>query len=424
MSSPVITVDNLGKSYRIGRLQQKPQTMHDAMKRMVAAPFAYLADRLRDPTESEILWALRNVSFEVQQGEVLGIIGRNGAGKSTLLKILSRITDPTEGKARIRGRVNSLLEVGTGFHPELSGRENIFMNAAIYGLRRSEIEKKFDEIVAFAEMEKFIDTPVKRYSSGMYTRLAFGVAAHLEPDILLVDEVLAVGDAEFRKKSLNKMQGVAREGRTVFLVSHNMDAVLSLCNRALLLSGGRLIADAEPQDVVGKYLEVGGAGAADVMASSQAKPGQKLKLTHIRVVNGEGQCRAELDKRSGLIIEIEFDVLAPGRGYVVNCQLHSLQQGCVFTTSSWDTEVEHHAARLWSVGRYRASVKLPADILRGGEYYVKVTSAIPAVEILDIMEEELRFTIMDTMGPLGQHREGRQGVIVPVLPWSILPDEA
>ena len=424
MTTPIITVENLGKSYKIGRLRQKPQTIRATMKMMAAAPFSYLNERFRNPSKSEILWALRNVSFEVRKGEVVGIVGRNGAGKSTLLKILSRITDPTEGRASIRGRVNSLLEVGTGFHPELSGRENIFMNAAIYGLRRSEIAKKFDEIVAFAEVEKFIDTPVKRYSSGMYMRLAFGVAAHLEPDILLVDEVLAVGDAEFRKKSLNKMQNVAREGRTVFLVSHNMDAVLSLCSRALLLSGGRLIADAEPQDVVEQYLEVGGAGIADVQAGSHAKPGQKLKFTRIRVVDGAGQCRAELDKRLGCAIEIEFTVLIPGRGYVVNCQLHSIQNGCIFTTSSWDADVEHFAGKVWNVGRYRASVKLPAEILRGGEYYVKATSAIPAVEILDIMEEELRFTVMDTMGPLGQHREGRQGVIVPVLPWSIESEQS
>jgi lipopolysaccharide transport system ATP-binding protein len=419
MRDSIITVHNLGKSYRIGHLRQKPQTIREAVRQMAHKPFAYLVERLRDPTEDETLWALRNVSFEVKRGEVLGLVGRNGAGKSTLLKILSRITDPTEGRASIKGRVNSLLEVGTGFHPELTGRENIFMNAAIYGLRRSEILKKFDEIVAFSEVEKFIDTPVKRYSSGMYTRLAFGVAAHLEPDILLVDEVLAVGDAEFRKKSLNKMQGVAREGRTVFLVSHNMEAVLSLCNRALLLSGGRLIADDRPQSVVGKYLDVGGAGVADVVAGSACKPGQKLKITRVRVVDGEGNCRAELDKRSGLTLEMEFCVMVPGRGYVVSFQLNSMQHGCIFTTSSWDTDVEGSAGKVWRVGEYRATVKLPEDILRRGDYYIKATSAIPAVEVLDVMGEELRFTLLDTTGPLGQHREGRQGAILPVLPWSV-----
>jgi lipopolysaccharide transport system ATP-binding protein len=220
-----IRVDNLGKRYRIGARQKQPNTLRERIENLVASPFDYLRSTLRGPSEEEILWALKDVSFEIQQGDVVGIIGRNGAGKSTLLKILSRITEPTSGRAEVNGRVGSLLEVGTGFHPELTGRENIYLNGAILGMRKAEIDRQFDEIVDFAEIEKFIDTPVKRYSSGMYVRLAFAVAAHLEPEILLVDEVLAVGDAAFQKKCLGKIGDVAREGRTVLFVSHNMAAI-------------------------------------------------------------------------------------------------------------------------------------------------------------------------------------------------------
>lgn len=252
--TPVITVENLGKRYRIGRAVQRPKNLREALCRLPLSPFQYLQRKMTGATDAEILWALKDVTFEVRQGEVLGIIGRNGAGKSTLLKILSRITDPTEGRAIIRGRVNSLLEVGTGFHPELTGRENIYMNAAMHGMRRAEITRKLDEIIAFAEVERFVDTPVKRYSSGMYTRLAFAVAAHLDPDILLVDEVLAVGDVSFQRKCLGKMEDVAREGRTVFFVSHQMPAVENLTTRAILFEKGRLSEDGPTKDVIQRYL--------------------------------------------------------------------------------------------------------------------------------------------------------------------------
>src|SRR5438128_2837853 len=240
MSRPAIVVENLGKSYRIGHQAKKVATFREA----AAGAASSLFQRLRRPAEAngqlvETFWALRNVSFEVKRGEIVGIIGRNGAGKSTLLKILSRITEPTEGRVLVRGRLASLLEVGTGFHPELTGRENIYLNGAILGMTQREIRKKFDEIVAFAEVEQFLDTPVKRYSSGMYVRLAFAVAAYLEPEILVVDEVLAVGDAQFQKKCLDKMQDVGRQGRTLFFVSHNMPAVTRLCPRAILLDEGR-----------------------------------------------------------------------------------------------------------------------------------------------------------------------------------------
>ncbi len=290
MSDIAIRVENLGKQYKIGRLQKRHDTLRDALadsRLQIANGVSQLANRfshigngksgmanrasstanhgkrpadgampsaISDSPSADVIWALRDVSFEVKRGEVVGIIGRNGAGKSTLLKILSRITEPTTGAVDLYGRVASLLEVGTGFHPELTGRENIFLNGAILGMRKAEIEKKFDEIVAFAEVEKFIDTPVKRYSSGMYVRLAFAVAAHLEPEILLVDEVLAVGDAAFQKKCLGKMGDVAREGRTVLFVSHNTVAMKLLCTRALWFNEGQILQDADAHNVVGNYL--------------------------------------------------------------------------------------------------------------------------------------------------------------------------
>jgi lipopolysaccharide transport system ATP-binding protein len=267
MSDPVIHVENLSKKYVLGKNGNSEGLRH-AIQGMATAPFRWLKNRpvpdagksgalQKDQRSAKDFWALKNVSFDIQQGEVVGVIGRNGAGKSTLLKILSRITEPTDGCVEITGRVASLLEVGTGFHPELSGRENIFLNGAILGMSRAEIKKKFDEIVAFAEVEKFLDTPVKRYSSGMYVRLAFAVAAHLEPEILIVDEVLAVGDAQFQKKCLGKMQEVAKGGRTVIFVSHNMGTVTSLCSRALWMAEGKVHRTGAVREIVNDYLSKG-----------------------------------------------------------------------------------------------------------------------------------------------------------------------
>ncbi|MFU8773615.1 MAG: ABC transporter ATP-binding protein, partial [Anaerolineales bacterium] len=259
MTDLAIRVENLGKQYRIGVEREQYQTLRDSLAAAITAPLRGAKSLLRSSDggqsqPSDRIWALRDVSFEVQRGQILGIIGRNGAGKSTLLKILSRVTEPTEGLAEIRGRVGSLLEVGTGFHPELTGRENIYLNGAILGMKRTEIDQKFDEIVGFSEVEKFIDTPVKRYSSGMYLRLAFAVAAHLEPEILVVDEVLAVGDAEFQRKCLGKMTDVAQEGRTVLFVSHNMSAILRLTEETLLLDQGHLVLRAPTAEVVDAYI--------------------------------------------------------------------------------------------------------------------------------------------------------------------------
>ena len=253
MSELAVRVEGLGKEYRLGAQRERYSTLRDQFHKLASAPLKALFGRGGCPAQDELFWALKDVSFEVPRGEVVGIIGRNGAGKSTLLKILSRITEPTEGEVDISGRVGSLLEVGTGFHPELTGRENVYLNGAILGMRRAEIVRKFDEIVAFAEVEKFIDTPVKHYSSGMYMRLAFAVAAHLEPEILIVDEVLAVGDAEFQKRCLGKMSDVAKGGRTVLFVSHNMGAIQTLCTRVCLLRQGRLMFDGPADQALAVY---------------------------------------------------------------------------------------------------------------------------------------------------------------------------
>jgi lipopolysaccharide transport system ATP-binding protein len=281
MSQPIIEIQGVGKRYRIGATKEPYLSLRDE----VAKWFSPAARRARAAEEE--FWALRDVTFSVEPGEAVGIIGRNGAGKSTLLKILSQITPPTEGKITMRGRVGSLLEVGTGFHPELTGRENIYMNGAILGMSRREIARKFDEIVAFAEMEKFLDTPVKRYSSGMYVRLAFAVAAHLEPEILVIDEVLAVGDAEFQKKCLGKMDEVAKQGRTVLFVSHNMAAIRGLCGQGLLLKDGRLLKKDTVSTIVQEYLSTTVPSSPDYKTLNYRHRGTAVAIDRVDlVVNG------------------------------------------------------------------------------------------------------------------------------------------
>lgn len=270
MAEPVIVVGNIAKSYRLGQVDPTKTTLRESLTAAIKAPFRRLKQSGGDKNDGTF-WALSDVSFQVQQGEIVGLVGRNGAGKSTLLKILSRITKPTRGRATLRGRVGSLLEVGTGFHPELTGRENIFLNGAILGMKRAEIQSKFDRIVAFAEIEKFLDTPVKRYSSGMYVRLAFSVAAHLEPEILIVDEVLAVGDAEFQRKCLGRMEELkTNSGRTIFLVSHNLEMIESLCTRAILLNQGFVAYDGGTHDALERYRALGGTNNEIAISSGTA----------------------------------------------------------------------------------------------------------------------------------------------------------
>lgn len=305
MSEPAITIENLGKRYSIGVARAQSDGLRHAIEAAVRSPLRWLKSSGQRKAQHAEFWALKDVSVEVSQGEVVGIIGRNGAGKSTLLKILSRITVPTTGRICIEGRIASLLEVGTGFHPELTGRENIYLNGAILGMTRSEIIRKFDEIVAFSEIEEFLDTPVKRYSSGMYIRLAFAVAAHLEPEILIVDEVLAVGDASFQKKCLGKMGSFAQSGRTVLFVSHNMDAVRNLCQRAVWLKDGRVHRDGKADEIVEQYFD----SASTVPSFSCANPEYGLTILRVALKNCRGQETACFHPGDDLVVEISYDAL-------------------------------------------------------------------------------------------------------------------
>lgn len=298
MTAPALKAEGLGKRYRLGGPRRLTNNFREALTETFAAPFRKLRHPHAAPPPEETVWALKDVSFEVRPGEVVGVIGRNGAGKTTLLKVLSRITEPTKGRAEIRGRVGSLLEIGTGFHPELTGRENVYLNGAVLGMRKKEIDRKFDEIVAFSEIERFMDTPVKRYSAGMHVRLAFAVAAHLEPEIMVVDEVLAVGDAAFQKKCLGKMGEAGRGGRTVLFVSHNLGAVRSLCPRALLLDGGRLVAEGETGSVLAKYVAetvaAGGGGQPGVFTVEESPEKHAFCVTKVEMLDRDGNPKTTL----------------------------------------------------------------------------------------------------------------------------------
>lgn len=309
MPQPVIVVENLGKRFQIGTRDNQSNTLREAIVDMARAPLRRLRMFTGSDSHESEFWALRHLSFDVQQGDVLGVIGRNGAGKSTLLKLLSRISDPTEGRAVIRGRVASLLEVGTGFHNELSGRENIYLNGAILGMKKAEIDRKFDEIVDFSGVEKFLDTPIKRYSSGMKVRLAFAVAAHLEPEILIIDEVLAVGDFDFQKKCMGKMQDVAQCGRTLLFVSHNIAAVQALCNRAIYLEGGKLAFEGTTDQVLEKYyaMSLGNRTSdTDLSAMNRSRPGCETLMQSGRLLNASGNVTNSIFIGEPLTISIAF----------------------------------------------------------------------------------------------------------------------
>ncbi|MFN8566212.1 MAG: polysaccharide ABC transporter ATP-binding protein [Kouleothrix sp.] len=315
MSDIAIRAHGLGKQFTIGAPQERYKTLRDTLADMAMAPLRGVRRALRGEARlrphTETFWALRDVSFEVRHGEVMGIIGRNGAGKSTLLKVLSRITEPTEGFAELRGRVGTLLEVGTGFHPELTGRENIYLNGTILGMKRAEIERQFDEIVAFAEVERFIDTPVKHYSSGMYLRLAFAVAAHLDPEILIVDEVLAVGDAQFQKKCLGKMEDVASQGRTVLFVSHNMSAVRTLCSQTILLKSGQVAAAGPTDAILAQYLASSAADLVATLALPRSGPGAPGQATSLQFASSAGTPQAEFRLGEPWRIALEFELSRP-----------------------------------------------------------------------------------------------------------------
>ncbi|MCX7609820.1 MAG: ABC transporter ATP-binding protein [Anaerolineales bacterium] len=419
----VIAVENLGKRYRIGLTPQKYQTLSEKLTNALSAPLRAIRG-VRSPMAdaADTIWALRDVSFEVEEGQVLGIIGRNGAGKSTLLKILSRITEPTTGRAILRGRVGSLLEVGTGFHPELTGRENIFLNGAILGMKRAEIERKFDEIVAFSEVEQFLDTPVKRYSSGMYLRLAFAVAAHLEPEILVVDEVLAVGDAEFQRKCIGKMSDVAQAGRTVLFVSHNMSAILRLTQEAILLEKGRLKLRGPSAEVVDAYLSAGNAGAGERIWESDEVPAEAAPFRPIalRVRDARGSVTETVRSVEPFSIEMEYELTAPITGLRVGIYLTTARGDQVLTSFDTDDQkrFEKYGAR--PAGRYLSRCIIPPDLLNSGRYTLGVNASTYRVRRYFMDEQALNFNVDASGAPGMQWPEARPGVLRPRFEWEII----
>lgn len=388
MSEAIITVEGLGKRYRLGqRSNERYTALRDVLTDKAKGLFRTRHSSQVTRHSNNELWALRDVSFEVKRGEVVGIIGRNGAGKSTLLKILSRITEPTTGRVRLKGRVASLLEVGTGFHPELTGRENIYLNGAILGMTRAEIQKKFDEIVAFAEIEKFLDTPVKRYSSGMYVRLAFAVAAHLEPEILVVDEVLAVGDAEFQKKCLGKMSDVSRGGRTVLFVSHNMAAIAALCNRALLIESGRVLSDGPASEVTERYVTNVNRTISERERESVHGAGFTIlppKVSWENQRSDSGDLVLEFDLRSEEVRDnIGFGIAIKTPEGILISRLSPYVTNFVIKTIPSQTRVR---LRFSQISRY----------LAGGDYVVDAWLAVPRIEILLYAEGIAHFSLIAT----------------------------
>ena len=427
MSDIAIRVENISKLYRIGQIVGYG-TLRESLMNVAHAPFR----RLRQPRatshdtsamnhQPNTIWALKDVSFEIKRGEAVGIIGRNGSGKSTLLKVLSRITAPTEGCAEIHGRVGSLLEVGTGFHPELTGRENIYLNGAVLGMKRDEVRRKFDEIVAFAEIEKFLDTPVKRYSSGMYVRLAFAVAAHLEPEILIVDEVLAVGDAEFQKKCLGKMENVTGEGRTVLFVSHNMAAVKNLCHRTILLDRGKILEDGATQKVVQYYLGSG----VHIFAERKwddiksAPGGDVVRLHAVRAKNSRGEITSEFNIQEPIYVEMEYRVLQ--EGFAFDEFFRFYDESGLFLFVSYNNLNPTWRNRKRPGGLYRSVCCIPGNFLNGGNISVWAAVATIPHTLHALQIDAITFHVFDpgSGGARGDYAvEWSGGVIRPMLEWE------
>jgi lipopolysaccharide transport system ATP-binding protein len=435
MTDIAVRVEDLGKWYRLGagvgagRPRQDYRTLRETLADAVSAPFRrnragkvseQPAPGLAQP-DDKFIWALRNVSFDVRKGQVIGVIGRNGAGKSTLLKILSRVTEPTEGYAEVHGRVGSLLEVGTGFHPELTGRENIYLNGAILGMKRLEIDRKFDEIVDFSGVEKFIDTPVKRYSSGMYLRLAFAVAAHLEPEILVVDEVLAVGDAEFQRKCLGKMSDVAQEGRTVLFVSHNMSAILHLTEEAIVLDKGHVAHRSATAEAVDYYMSSGLAQVGERVwiadeVPSDAAPFRPLAM---RLKNRSGQVVDTVRSTEPIIVEVEYVLDAPITGLRVGLYLTTARGEYVWASFDTDDQAQFEAHPVRPAGRALSRCTIPSDILNEGRYILGVNASAYRVRRYFQEEQALSFTVDATAAPGSQWPELRLGPVRPRLTWQI-----
>jgi lipopolysaccharide transport system ATP-binding protein len=422
MDPSVISVENLSKSYVISHKGADPGLRH-ALEHAIRSPFRWLRERkARQRSSREEYRALQDINFKVGHGEVVGLIGRNGAGKSTLLKIVSRITPPTQGRIRLRGRVGSLLEVGTGFHPELTGRENIFLNGAILGMSHLEIRKNFDAIVDFSGVERFIDTPVKRYSSGMYVRLAFAVAAHLNPEILLVDEVLAVGDAEFQKKCLDKMDDVGHSGRTVLFVSHNMQAVARLCTRCILLEHGRVKLDGPAQRVASAYLNSGlGTSAVREWTDLQRAPGDHVvRLCAVRVRNQEGEITDTLDIRHPVGIELEYEVLEAGHVFHPHYMVVNEDGICLFVAQDVDPAWRR---RKRPAGRYRSTGWIPGNLLPEGALSVGATMMTLQPETSHgEARDAVTFRVVDCLEAAdtarGDYPRPIPGVMRPLLRWT------
>jgi lipopolysaccharide transport system ATP-binding protein len=419
MSDIAIRVENLGKQYRIGLTPMRYRTLRESLVESMS--IRGRSERAAIKEEIGTIWALKDVSFEVYKGQVLGIIGRNGAGKSTLLKILSRITEPTEGYAEIHGRVGSLLEVGTGFHPELSGRENIYLNGAILGMRREEIDRKFDEIVAFSEVEKFIDTPVKRFSSGMYLRLAFAVAAHLEPQILVVDEVLAVGDAEFQRKCLGKMNDVAKEGRTVLFVSHNMSAILRLTEETILLDEGRVILREPTPKAVDHYMASGFSQSGERTWGIDEVPAEAAPFRPIalRVSDHNKRSFDRVRSTEPITIEVEYALDAPIKGLRVGIYLQTTRGEFVLTSFDTDTTQQFEQYSIRPDGHYLSRCTLPPDFLNEGQYVLGINASSYRVKRYFQDENALAFTVDGAGAPGKQWPERRLGPVRPRLEWDI-----
>jgi lipopolysaccharide transport system ATP-binding protein len=422
MADLAIQAAGLGKQYRTGVVQEHYITLRDTIANAAHA-WTRVWARSRTPRgRRPTFWALKDISFDVRQGEVVGIIGQNGAGKSTLLKILSRITEPTEGYADIRGRVGSLLEVGTGFHPELTGRENIQLSGAILGMRYPEIMRKFEEIVAFAEIDAFIDTPVKHYSSGMYLRLAFAVAAHLEPEILLVDEVLAVGDARFQRKCLAKMQDVGQSGRTVLFVSHSMPAITRLCERAIWLHQGKLAADGHPHRVVSTYLSEGqGTVAVREWPDLSRAPGSDVvRLCAVRIRSEEGQVADAVDIRRPVGVELEYEVFKPGHVLQIYYRVRGPEGVVAFIAMDQDPQWR---GRPRHTGRYLSTGWIPGNLLSEGTMFIGagIQTVEPFIVHVDQREAVVAFEVIDCPGgetARGDYARVIPGAVRPLLRWE------
>jgi len=419
MSDLAIRVEELGKQYRIGLSPTRYRTLRESLVETINLPA-----RIKRRNNGEALdkiWALRDITFDVKKGQVLGVIGRNGAGKSTLLKILSRVTEPSEGFAEIHGQVGSLLEVGTGFHPELTGRENIYLNGAILGMNKSEIDVKFDQIVSFAEVEQFIDTPVKRYSSGMYLRLAFAVAAHLEPDILVVDEVLAVGDAEFQRRCLGKMSDVAKQGRTVLFVSHNMSAILRLTEEAILLDKGRLVLRATTQETVDYYMSTGYAQTGERIweADEVSESARPFRPVALRLFDQKGRIVDTVRSTEPITIKVDYELQAPITGLRVGLYLMTTRGEYVFTSFDTDQPEMYERFSVRPEGYYRSSCELPANFLNEGRYVLGINASSFRVKRYFQDEQALTFTVDVAGAPGMQWPENRLGPVRPALDWSI-----